>query len=186
MLTAMDRPLETTDQISSELAFRREGAWLSEDVENKGTSIWEYAFDLVAATDPMVTPLVCGDCDMDQDEVDGVISQLQSRLRAGDFIAAHALAHAAKDVTIEPSCRAMALDALVAPRLRFLEYLTVPAVRRAIKASDSVLQFAGVAAAAALSPVSRQSLLGLIKDLPTTSTDPAVQSAANAFIERYA
>jgi hypothetical protein len=132
--------------------------------------------------DQRVTQLIQGDY---EDGPEDLMGNLQAALRAGDRRIADQLASLVGSPQHSPEARSLALETLSAARQRSFEPLAAEAVRIALEAPNSKLQFAGIAAVSDLSRRNQILFSRVVRELiQSPNASAAVKRAGAAFLRR--
>lgn len=132
--------------------------------------------------DDRVMRLIQGDY---EDGPESLMGNLQSQIRKGDRRLADQLAGIARSQQYDAEVRSLALETLVAARVRFIESLAADTVRVALEGPNQRLQFAGIAAVSDLSRRYQIAFGRVIRELvDSPNSSPAVKRAGAAFLRR--
>lgn len=178
-------PATTTTSVDS-VAETREWEFLEgadEMARPQTTSAAPHPWESVTITlDPRVQRLIEGDY---EDGPECLMGDLQGALREGDRRLASQLAAIASSPQHSAESRSLALETLAAARARAVEPFAVEAVRVALEAPNSRLQFAGIAAVSDLSRRNQILLSRVVRELiASPNASATVKRAGAAFLRR--
>lgn len=129
----------------------------------------------------LVEQLVSGDFD----EVEPLMGELQQDLREGDARLARLLLELARNASLDPDTRSLALETVAGARVRRFENELREAIRSVLESHVPRLQFSGIAAASDLSPLNRLAIAGVVREIASApGAHASVKGAAEAFLRR--